>query len=366
MNMKYLAILLGACLGLAGCVVTCVAMLAGGHGYPETPKTINGKFKAVKGFVGANLVWGKLSEIHPQIRTRELVTCYNIDAPLEKIDAALAAGQPVIVQVDMSPAPGLQRHWVLLYEKKAGDYQMLDPWPYPAETGQSVPFLPRYGQGRPLERAISVVILYECLTPGDGALAAVPGTFVQVSAGAQAGLRLRSAPNTGSATLTVEPPLTQLEVLDAGDLAKIERPYQWMRVRDDAGLEGYVAAWYVELSEPAPPPVSAPAPPPSTPASEPVPPRLVVVVSPNVGKKGLRLRKTPSKAGALTAIEKAGTRLTVIETEDKARPKIGAARWLYVRDPKGRRGYVLGLYVRLARSGATERSAHEAQFQHSR
>jgi hypothetical protein len=59
------------------------------------------------------------------------------------------------------------------------------------------------------------------------------------------------------------------------------------------------------------------------------------------------LRKVASLAGALLAVEKAGTRLTVLEPAQAATSKIGTTQWVYVRDPKGRRGYVIGEFVEL-------------------
>jgi hypothetical protein len=74
-----------------------------------------------------------------------------------------------------------------------------------------------------------------------------------------------------------------------------------------------------------------------------------VVVSKAVGTSGLRLRKTPSKGGALVAVLKAGTRLTVLDPVQKAKARIGKAnQWLYVRGPNNQRGYVGAEYVTLA------------------
>jgi hypothetical protein len=361
-------------LGFVGCALTCVAMVASGHGYPETPKNLNQKLKARNGFVGAAIMWAKLSEIHPQIQTKSMVLCYDTDAPLAQIDAAIAAGQPVIVQVDQSPAAGLQTHWVVLYKKQGDDYLMLDPWPHPTESGKNVPLLPRYSHGKALKRAITVVVMYECLTAGGGTIPVTPpiaepaqpepgpvktGDLIRVIADAPAGLRLRSAPNTHSATLAIEPPLAQFEIIEPGGAARVGQPNQWVRVRDAQGLEGYVAAWFVEKA-PAPAPAPGPAPagpatPPAGPAPQPPAPatpepasqKLTLTVSLAVGTSGLRLRKAPSMGGALVAVEKAGTRLTVLEPAQAAWAKVGDGQWIHVRDPKGRRGYVLGQYVTL-------------------
>ena len=40
-------------IGHVGCALTSVAMLVSGHGYPETPKTLNAKLKARGGYVDA-------------------------------------------------------------------------------------------------------------------------------------------------------------------------------------------------------------------------------------------------------------------------------------------------------------------------
>lgn len=355
-------------IGFVGCAMTCVAMVSSGHGYPETPRTLNTKLKNTNGYVSAAIVWGALSSIHPQIKTKPLILCADTDAPLAQIDAAIAAGQPVIVQVDQGPASGLQTHWVVLYKKQGNDYLMLDPWPYPTESGADVLLMPRYSQGKPLKNAITAVVMYECLTSGGGTIpspAPTPsnptGIIIQVIADAPAGLRLRSQPTTDSATLMIEPPLTRLEIIETGDDAKIGVVNKWIRARDPQGLEGYVAAWFVEkASTPAPgpapdpapstPPAEGPAPggAPSTPPATPPGPaskKLTVVVAPGVGSSGLRLRKAPSMAGALVAIEKAGCKLTVLESPVAAKAKIGTTQWIFVRDPKGRRGYVLGQYV---------------------
>lgn len=353
-------------IGFVGCALTCVAMLASGHGYPETPRTLNQKLKARNGFVDAAIVWGTLSSIYAQIITKPLILCYDTDAPLAQIDAALAAGQPVIVQVDQGPAAGLQTHWVVLYKKQGDDYLMLDPWPHPTESGQSVLMMPRYSQGRSLKRSITAVVMYECLASGGGTIPTPPapapvstGIFIQVCAAAPAGLRLRSQPTTESATLAIEPPLARLEILETGAEARIGQANQWIHARDGQGLEGYVAAWFVEKAgaetpapstgpapgsgaEPTPP---APSTPPPAPAPETGSKKLTLIVSPSVGKSGLRLRKAPSMAGALVAVEKAGAKLTVLEPANAARAKIGTQQWINVRDPKGRRGYVLGQYV---------------------
>src|ERR1044072_714956 len=85
-------------IGYVGCALTSVAMLLSGHGYAESPKTLNQKLKNAQGFV---------SQVYPNVPLRSNISCTTGPAPLELIDAAIAMGQPAIVQVDRSPASGI-------------------------------------------------------------------------------------------------------------------------------------------------------------------------------------------------------------------------------------------------------------------
>jgi SH3 domain-containing protein/peptidase C39-like protein len=378
----------GDTIGYIGCALTSVAMLLSGHGYAETPKTLNQKLKNVHGFAGASIYWGAVSQVYPHVTVRSNISCINNDAPLNLIDAAIASGQPAIVQVDHSNAPGIQTHWVVLYGKKDNDYLMLDPWPYQTDVTKEDLLMKRYAQGNPLKRAISHVILYEAYGSGGPiSTPSTPGTTPAPTSGVSArvkdsvvwGLNVRSSIDTSSLAnvVVVVPAGTQLALLEWDGASRIGAINQWVRVRTAQGQEGFAAAWYLEkvtaeapagTTEPTPGPVgeppgvpgtpSTPEPPPaSTPPSEPSPiespkedkEKLVVIVSSAVGTSGLRLRKTASKGGTLIAVLKAGTRLTVLEQTKKAKAKIGKPnQWLYVRGPNNQRGYVGTEYVELA------------------
>jgi len=363
-------------LGHVGCAVTSVAMLVSGHGYPETPKTLNAKLKARGGYVDAAIIWGAVTSVYPQVVYRSLVLCRDTAAPLSQIDASLAKGQPVLVEVDSSPKPGLQTHWVVLYKKQGDDYLMLDPWPYPTESGQEVQLLPRYSHGKPLKKSITAVVFYECVQMGSGdsgeiaptkpATPEEPGTYVRIPVSVEAGLRLRSAPTTASATVTIVPPGANLLVIEPVEVAtpKIGVYNQWIHVRDGQGRQGYVAAWYVEAGPTVPPvsdggetggatePVSEPEPVPEPePAPTPEIEALTVYVSRSAGEGGLRMRNKPSAGGTVVAVEKTGTVLTVLEPAKKARIKIGQkGKWIHVSDPKMIQGYVSAVYVELEAS----------------
>jgi hypothetical protein len=387
-------------IGHVGCAVTSVAMLVSGHGYPETPKSLNAKLKSRGGYVDAAIIWGAVTSIYPGIAYRNLVLCRDTAAPLSQIDAYLAKGQPVVVEVDSSPRAGLQTHWVVLYKKKGSDYLMLDPWPYPTESGQEVKLLPRYSHGKNLKQSITAVVFYECLQVGSGdseetaptvpATPEEPGTYVVIPATVSAGLRFRTKPTTASGTIAILPPGANLRLLDEGQTADIGVYNKWLHVRDEQGREGYVAAWYVEAGpvvppvddvgetggaeeppgptptepeEPEQPVEPEPTPEPEQPVpvpAEPVeePEALTIYVSQSVGEGGLRLRSKPSAGGAVVAVEKAGTALTPLEPAKKVRNKIGRrGKWIHVSDPKRRQGHVSARYVELEAPPADETPA---------
>jgi len=353
----------GDTIGYVGCALTSVAMLLSGHGYAETPRTLNQKLKNVDGFVSAGIRWGAVSQIYPKVTLKAYIPCSTSDAPLAQINAALAAGQPAIVQVDSSPADGIQTHWVVLYGRKGDDYLMLDPWPYQTDVTKEDLLLKRYAQGRTLKRAISHVILFEAY----GATPTQPKPdpvstdepCARVKDSVTWGLNVRSSIDISSMANVVAtvPSGTQLTLLEADGPSKIGAVNQWVRVRTPQGQEGFAAAWYLEslpgqppapVTEPASTPATTPTSTPATPPKEKKEDKLVVVVSKAVGVSGLRLRKTPSKGGSLVAVLKAGTRLTLLEPARKAKVKIGKAnQWLHVRGPKDQRGYVGAEYVTL-------------------
>lgn len=355
----------GDTLGYVGCALTATAMLLSGHGYTETPKTLNQKLKKVGGFVGAAIAWAAVSKIHPNVTLKAFIPCSTSDAPLAQIDASIAAGQPVIVQVDSSPASGIQTHWVVLYERKGNDYLMLDPWPYPSVTKEDY-LMKRYAQGKTLKRAISHVILYEAYgssgpitgpsTP-EGEPASTAGTYARVKADVTWGLNIRSSIDTSSAAniVTSVPAGTQLLLLEADGPSKVGAVNQWVRVREPGGREGFAAAWYLEqVPGESPAPSTGPTPGPGSEAPAPTPtPQMdpkkkYLVVSDEAGVGGTVLRKTASKTGIAQMTLLPGMLLIVIEPYAKAKGKLGKQnQWIYVRGPNKKLGYVLSQFVKL-------------------
>lgn len=115
-------------IGNYGCLLTCLVMVVNYFGENETPDTLNAKMAAAGGYFGADIVPARIGRVLPNIKLVDFVRCPDLPAPMDRIDAALEGDRPVIVEVDKSPAPGLQSHWVVLYDKIGTDYPMIDPW----------------------------------------------------------------------------------------------------------------------------------------------------------------------------------------------------------------------------------------------
>jgi len=332
-------------IGRIGCALTSVAMYASGWGFGETPGTLNRRLKGVGGFFHQAIVWGAITRLYPQIKCTGLTVCDDAPAPLADINAWLGSGQPVIVEVDFSPAGGLQTHWVLLYKSLPNDYLMLDPWPYPVDAGE-VTLLSRFGHGRTLRQAIRAIAWYRCSTapPAPAPSPVETSLYVWPLPSVTAGLRLRPTPSTELPAIYAEMPGVRLNVIEeeTGALAKVGKQGEWIWVRDPSGHQGYVAAWFVEVV-PAEAPSPTPIPPPSS-----EPRKFQVVVKRSVGPLGLAVREAPSRGAAKVNVEKAGARLTVLEPASTGMPKIGVeGQWLAIKATNNKRGYVAAQYVEL-------------------
>ena len=360
----------GDTIGYVGCALTSTAMLISGHGLSETPQSLNQKLKDVGGFASAGIRWGSLSQIHPQINVKSNVSCINTDAPLAQIDASIAAGQPVIVMVDSTPAPGLLTHWVVLYAKEGSDYLMLDPWPYQVDVKKKTYLMPRYSQGNPLRRSIMHVIIYEYFgasgavtQPGSStptpAATTRSGPYARVKADVTWGLNIRSSLDTFSmANVIVSVPAgTLLTLVETDGPLKVGAVNQWVRVRDDQGHEGFAAAWYLEKGQapvtvPVPgtgpaakPEITEPAPPKPPPGAIIEKQKLIVVVK----SAGARVFKSASSKDEVLSKEKAGAKLVVVEAVNTGIVKIGVAgKWLTVKGTNGKRGFIDGGFVKEA------------------
>ncbi|MCS7055774.1 MAG: SH3 domain-containing protein, partial [Thermoflexales bacterium] len=243
----------GHTIGSDGCTLTCLTMLANGFGFQETPATLNDKLKALgpnQGFFGALVAWFGLPRVLPGLRLNELVECRRVPAPMAEIDAALDAGRPVVVELDMSPSQGFQNHWVLIYGRRGDDYLIHDPWSWPTE--QMALLTQRYGFAGSPAQIITYCAIYDKPTtkPEEKTIVIVVNDAPDIHAAG--GLALRDQPSTvGTQILRRLPPGTALTLLEPVDAArqKIGVFNQWINVAAPDGTRGWVAAWYVHARE---------------------------------------------------------------------------------------------------------------------
>jgi len=148
-------------------------------------------------------------------------------------------------------------------------------------------------------------------------------------------VRLRSGPTTASAHLAWMGKGERLTVLGSADQAraKIGRQEEWIQVRRADGMDGFVAAWYVQLGPTAPAP----------PEPQPEPPESLVVYA----TEPLNVRNGPSIGTSRIAIALPQDPLPVIGDASRMQMKIGdRGEWLPVRLPNGIKGYIAAWYVR--------------------
>jgi hypothetical protein len=125
-------------IGGYGCLITCASMMCRYFGIDIDPAGMNAWLKANNGYQNSNwFVWGSLNKLDNRISFG-----YRYQyAALDKIDAELAAGRPVIINVDMVPGtPVMDEHWVLIVGKVDGSYIINDPW-----SGKQGKFEDTYG-----------------------------------------------------------------------------------------------------------------------------------------------------------------------------------------------------------------------------
>lgn len=337
-------------IGKFGCLLTSMTMVANSYGFKETPDTLNDKMKAAGGFQGALVIPAAMPNALPGIIYRNFIQCRNQPAPVVEIDAALAAGKPVIIEVDYSPAQGLQNHWVVLYARQGEDYLIRDPWPYPPEK-KEVTLTSRYGFAGDVRDIIQGAVWID-----SGGVAQppkpkpapkpIPATGYAVYAAVD-GLALRTDPFVGDNLIKRVPLNAKLIVTEPVGAAKekIGTINQWLKVQDtDEGYEGYAAAWYVAAA-PQSAPLPEPAVPEKPPAGQPAGLHLYTVID------GLALRSQPAISVAnLIKFLPLNSQLLTLEPEAQAQQKLGVeGQWLKVRDIGGAEGYSAAWYLSTSR-----------------
>lgn len=349
-----------------GCLLTSTTMMLNGIGYSETPDTVNEKMKKAGGFQGAFFIPSVLPYVWPNCAYRDMQPCENSPAPIQLIDAAVAAGKPVILQVDWNKQAGIQTHFVLVKEKKGNDYILYDPYKYPGDGPEKdVLLTTRYKyNGATLEAEISGVLWFDSYSaappePPKVTKVPVPAEKFVIYA-VEDDLALRADPSVGGYLWKRMPLGTELTCLEpkATVKAKLGVNGQWINIQDPNGDQGYVAAWFVSDSKdkPAAPAASAPASAPAASATT----KPATAATPTM--------KLPPGALAFVPTEELSFRtqpvispetvirrvpptemLMSIEPAKDAIAKVGVTnQWLKVKDASGKEGYVAAWYVKYA------------------
>lgn len=360
-------------LGGWGCLVTSVTMVLNGIGYNETPVTVNEKMKKAGGFQGAFFIPSVLPYVWPNCAYRDMQPCETSPAPITQIDAAVAQGKPVILQVDWNKQAGLQTHFILIKEKKGEDYSLYDPYKYGGDgPSKEVLLTTRYKyNGANIASEISGVLWFDSYSatppePPKVTKVPVPAEKFIIYA-AEDDLSLRAEPSVTGYLWKRMVATTELICLEpkAQAKSKIGAQGQWIQVQDPAGDQGYVAAWYVSEQKnkpassspaPAPSPSAAPAPRLGG-APAPVPPGALALYP----TEELSFRSQPV-VSAETLIRKVPPteQLISLEPANQAIPKVGVQnQWIKVRDKDKKEGYVAAWYVKYA-GGSTAQAASAA------
>ena len=360
-----------------GCLLTSATMMLNGIGYNETPLTVNEKMKNAGGFQGAFFIPSVLPYIWPNCAYQDVQPCEAFPAPIAQIDAAVAQGKPVILQVDWNKQAGIQTHFVLLKERKGDDYVIYDPYKYGGDgPDKEVLLTTRYKyNGAKLASEISAVIwfnAYSSTPPEPPKKVEVPAEKFIIYA-AEDDLSLRSEPSVTGYLWKRMVATTELICLEpkAQVKSKLGVNGQWIQVQDPKGDQGFVAAWYVSETKdkpasstpvtvtspsaaPAPKPGSAPKPGAVAPAPTPVPPGALALVP----TEELSFRSQPMISNETLMRKIPPTeQLICLEPANQAIPKVGVQnQWLKVRDQNKKEGYVAAWYVKYA-GGSTAQAA---------
>ncbi len=364
----------GETIGGWGCLLTSVTMMLNGIGYNETPVTVNEKMKKAGGFQGAFFIPSVLPYIWPNCAYRDMQPCETSPAPIAQIDAALAAGKPVILQVDWNKQVGIQTHFVLVKEKKGNDYIIYDPYKYGGDgPDKDVLLTSRYKfNGAKLESEISAVLWFDCYST----TLPEPPKVTKVDVPAEKFIIYSTVDDVA---LRAEPSVTGYlwkRMLLGTELVSLEEKSQarskvgvqgqWLKVQDPSGVQGYIAAWFVSenkekpapatasTSMPAPAPAPRPGTAPTAPKPAPVPPGAIALIP--TEEISFRSKPVVSPDTLIRRIP-VTEQLISIEPSKQVIAKVGVKnQWVKVRDAKKKEGYVAAWYVKYA-GGSTASTA---------
>jgi len=154
---------------------------------------------------------------------------------------------------------------------------------------------------------------------------------------------MRKIPSLAGALVSVEPAGASLRLVNPEERAKIGKQKEWLHARNRKNLEGYVAAWLVEL-DPTKSELNTAVSFSVADFTEPEP--YLVYVSGLAGAGGLRLRNAPTSSGNGIRSLPIGAPLEVLEDAVTAQFKVGRFNeWIKVREPLGAEGYVAAWFL---------------------
>ena len=357
-------------IGKWGCLLTSATMMLNGIGYDETPATVNDKMKARGGFQGSLFIPSVLPYIWPNCVYRDMQNCETTPAPIAQIDAAVAAGKPVILQVDWNKQQGIQTHFVLVKEKKGEDYVIYDPYKYGGDSpDKEVLLTTRYKfNGAKLVTEISAVLWFDSYSvnapepPKKTAIPLPAEKFILYATEDDLALRAEAAV-TGYLWKRM---MLNTELICLEDKAKAKAKIgvqgQWIQVQDPKGDQGFVAAWYVSdkkaspaspaTPKPGSPPTPSPAPKPGSsptpgkPSPAPVPAGALALIP----TTQITLRSKPAQsADNIIRYVEPTEQLVSLDPANEAIKKVGVQnQWIKVRDASGKEGYVAAWFVKYA------------------
>jgi hypothetical protein len=337
-------------IGKYGCLLACLSMVSSSYRYDVQPDVLNEKLKSLGpnvGFQGALVIPASLPRALPKMIYQNFMWCRDFPAPLKDINSTLDAGKSVIVELDYSPAAGLQNHWVVLYGRKDNDYLLRDPWPFPSESDDVLLSESRFAFAGPPGNIITGALWLDGITSKITEPKPEVGEDEFVIFANADGLALRTQPFISQTTLIKRLPLdSKLQVLESADDAnqKIGAVNQWIHVIDEDGIQGFVAAWYTTLTES------------TIVGSEPEPqveiePAIDIgrgpdfILQASVDELALRSEPIISEETLLKRLP-FDAELLVLDDIKESRAKVGAVgEWIKIRDIDGDVGYVAAWYV---------------------
>ncbi len=308
-------------------------MAANGLQLGETPETTNQRMQSLGpgvAFSGALMVWSGIDDALPGLQLRRLGVYRDIPAPIAEMDAALALGQPVVIELDQSPDARFQNHWVLVYGKRGDDYLIHDPWPVPAER-REVSLRQRYGFAGTPDEIVTAMAFFvrDPALPVGGALIDIEIVSNQIVANA-GGAAIRKSPSTSGELLVRLPGGSRLQT--SSPRAHVSLEDTWLAVTLADGRRGFVAAWLTRESDSAPVPA-------------PLPFRVQVMGGADILNAGGLALRDPISRQVLARLP-AGTVIVVQEEAPVAQAKIGQQNeWLRVQTDAGLIGVVAAWLV---------------------